>query len=173
MFKIRTLGDPVLREKTKPIEKITPEIKALIQKMAKTMYENKGVGLAATQIGVIDRVAVIDPGNDFKVLINPEIVWKSNEKIIEEEGCLSLPSVTVKVPRWEKIKVRYQDENGKARELTAEGMLARIIQHELDHLNGFLIIDRATKEEKKQALEALNAYLLRTEFSFNHSPSSE
>ncbi len=169
VFKVRTLGDPVLKEKTRPVKKITPEIKALIQEMAKTMYEQKGVGLAANQIGVIDRLAVIDPGNDFKVLINPEIIWKNKKKIVEEEGCLSLPSVTVKVPRWEKIKVRYQDENGKTVVLAAEGLLARIIQHELDHLDGCLIIDRATEEEKKQAIEALNAYLLRTEFSPAHS----
>lgn len=173
MFKIRTLGDPVLKEKTRPVNKITPEIKALIKKMAKIMYENKGVGLATTQIGVIDRLAVIDPGNDFKVLINPEIIWKNKKKIVEEEGCLSLPSVTVKVPRWEKVKVRYQDENGKTVELLAEGLLARIIQHELDHLDGCLIIDRATEEERKKAMEVLNAYFLRTEHAFNHSPSAK
>lgn len=171
LFKVRTFGDPVLREKTRPVEKITPEIKSLIHEMTKTMYEQKGVGLAATQIGVIDRIAVIDPGDNLRVLINPEIVWKNKKKVVEEEGCLSLPSVTVKVPRWEKIKVRYQDENGKVVELTAEGLLARIIQHELDHLNGCLIIDRANEEEKKRALEVLSSYLLRTDFSFNRTPS--
>ncbi len=169
MLKLRTLGDPVLREKTRPIEKITPEVKALIQKMIDTMYKEKGVGLAATQVGVVDRLAVIDPGNDLKVLINPRIIWKGKNKITEEEGCLSLPSITVKVPRWERIKISYQDEEGHPRELLAEGLLARIIQHEIDHLDGCLIIDRASEEERKKALETLSLQFLQTDFSFPES----
>lgn len=170
MLKIRTLGDPVLREKTKPVKKLTPEIKSLIQKMIKTMYEEKGIGLAANQIGVVDRLAVIDPGKNLRVLINPEIIWKDKKKVTEEEGCLSLPSITVKVPRWEKIKIRYTDEEGRTKEFLAEGFLARIIQHELDHLDGHLIIDRTTQEERKKALEALNLYFLQTGLNFPQSP---
>ncbi len=167
MFKIRTLGDPVLREKARQVKKITPGIKALIKEMIKTMYEQKGVGLAATQIGVVDRIAVIDPGDGLKVLINPEIIWRSKENVIEEEGCLSLPQIAVKVPRSEKVKVRFIDEKGSEKELEAEGLLARILQHELDHLDGCLIIDRTSKEERKKALEALTAYSLQLDLPFN------
>ena len=146
---IRTIlhyPDKRLREAGKRVEKVTPEIKRLVDDMAETMYAAPGVGLAAPQIGeayqlfVID-IAEQDQPSDFRVFINPEILEK-NEAVVWPEGCLSFPGVTEEIERAAKVRVRALDREGKSFELEAEGLLAVATQHEFDHLQGVLMIDR-------------------------------
>ena len=138
---IRICGDPILREKAHSVREARPGMKELIKDMAETMYENEGVGLAANQIGVDERVLTVDVGEGLLVLINPRIVDSSGEESVEE-GCLSLPGLKVEVRRARKVKVRGLNEEGREIEIEAEGLLARAIQHEIDHLDGVLIADR-------------------------------
>jgi peptide deformylase len=163
LLRIRIFGDPILREKAKPVRKIDKSISNLAKRMLETMRAEKGVGLAATQVGVLERICVCDPGENPMVLINPEIIEVSEEKEIVEEGCLSLPGVTVNIPRFKKIKVKALDLKGNVQIIEAEDILARIIQHEIDHLNGNLILDRASKEERRKALAELSKYFLVTQ----------
>ncbi len=145
-FGIRKYGDRVLRGKGEAIEEFGPELKPLFERMEKTMIAAKGVGLAAPQIGISKQIAIMnpEPEDERKLIkmINPRIVAASGEKVKVEEGCLSVPGVRGDVERSERVTVVYRDENGRERTLEAEGLLARIIQHELDHLNGVLFIDR-------------------------------
>lgn len=138
---IRIGGDPILREKAHSVREASPGMRGLIKDMAETMYENEGVGLAANQIGVDERVLTVDVGEGLLVLINPRIVDSSGEESVEE-GCLSLPGLKVEVRRARKVKVRGLNEEGREIEIEAEGLLARAIQHEIDHLDGVLIADR-------------------------------
>ncbi len=143
--KIRILGDPVLREKAKPVEKINEEVERLIEDMAETMYEAKGLGLAANQIGELRRIFVLDLKQregkpELLVFINPEIVSSEGE-LYEEEGCLSIPGYAAKIKRKAKVRVRALDRTGKPFEMELEGLGARAVQHELDHLDGILYID--------------------------------
>ncbi|MBK7399237.1 MAG: peptide deformylase [Myxococcales bacterium] len=145
--------DPRLREKALPVAEINATIKQLVDGMAETMYAAPGVGLAATQIGEPHRIFVIDTAgedepSDLKVFINPEIV-ASDGKITWEEGCLSFPSVTEDIDRKARVRVRAQDREGKAFELDAEGLLAVAVQHELDHLDGVLMIDHMGALKKR------------------------
>ncbi len=147
---ILQLPDPVLRQVSTPVEKIDAEIKKLIEDMFETMYDAPGVGLAAVQIGVTKRVVTIDAtrGEEEKhpmVFINPEIVSASDEKDSKEEGCLSITEFYEEVERPSEVKVRYMDEKGKTHEIEADGLLARALQHEIDHLNGVLFIDHISK----------------------------
>ncbi len=147
---ILQLPDPVLRQVSTPVEKIDGEIKTLIKDMFETMYDAPGVGLAAIQIGVAKRVVTIDAtrGDEEKnpmVFINPEIVAVSDEKDSAEEGCLSISEFYEEVERPSAVKVRYMDEKGKTHEIEADGLLARALQHEIDHLNGVLFIDHISK----------------------------
>ncbi len=160
VFKIRTFGDPVLKEKAEKIKIIDEDVKALIKNLSDTLREAKGIGLAASQIGVLKSVAVISLEKGTRVIINPEVVWRSKDTEEFEEGCLSLPGVTINIRRSSKIKLKALDKKGKEIEIEAEGMLARVIQHEIDHLNGILILDRANKEEKRKALTFLSQSLL-------------
>lgn len=145
---IRTIlhyPDPRLREKAKAVETITPEIQALVDDMAETMYAAPGVGLAATQIGVALSIFLVDIASedepsDLRVFINPEIVTAEGRQTWDE-GCLSFPGVTEEIKRAEKVVVRALDRDGKPFELTADGLLAVAIQHEHDHLQGKLMID--------------------------------
>ena len=143
-----------LRSQAEPVEKITPEIRELIRKMKKIMKTNNGVGLAAPQIGVNKQIFVAEllyEGEEdgiFYAAVNPKITNVSKEKEKLEEGCLSLPKLYGEVPRAKKITVEYLNEMGKKKRLKASGLLARIFQHEIDHLNGGLFIDKA-KEIKK------------------------
>jgi len=142
ILNVRTIGDPVLRSKAKKVEKVTEKTNQLIDNMFETMYEEDGVGLAAPQVGMLKRIAVIDIGEDNPiVLINPEIIEESG-KAIMEEGCLSIPERTGEVIRSKNIKVRSLDREGKQIEFEAEGFEARAIQHEMDHLDGVLFIDK-------------------------------
>jgi peptide deformylase len=145
--------DPKLREKAKPVAEVTPEIKKLVEDMAETMYAAPGVGLAATQIGEPHRIFVIDTANEdepsqLRVFINPEILER-HDAITWEEGCLSFPGITEEIDRAAKVRVRALDENGKAFELEAEGLLAVAVQHELDHLDGILMIDHMGMLKKR------------------------
>lgn len=147
---ILQLPDPVLRKVSTPVQKIDAETKKLIKDMFETMYDAPGVGLAAIQIGVAKRVVTIDAtrGDDEKdpmVFINPEIVSASEEKDSKEEGCLSISEFYEEVERPSEVKVRYMDEKGETKEIDADGLLARALQHEIDHLNGVLFIDHISK----------------------------
>ncbi|NMA92572.1 MAG: peptide deformylase [Firmicutes bacterium] len=136
---------PVLRRRAQPVKKINGPVLNLLQDMTETMYHAPGVGLAAPQIGISRRLVVIDPGEEQLLqLINPCILEKKGE-IIDLEGCLSLPGLTGEVPRAEWVAVEYLDPRGKKVRLQAEGLMARILQHEIDHLEGVLFIDKALR----------------------------
>ncbi|HAE61147.1 MAG TPA: peptide deformylase [Eubacteriaceae bacterium] len=147
---IRTDDDPVLRKKARKIEEINDRIISLRDDMLETMYDADGVGLAANQIGILRRIVVIDIGEGPITLINPEIYDEEGCQKAAE-GCLSLPGATGQVERPQKLKVEYKDIDGTKKSMEAEGMLARAICHEVDHLNGVLFIDRAEDEDDEEA----------------------
>ena len=139
---IKIYGSPVLREKAAPISEIDDEVRELVRGMTESLYYHQGLGLAANQVGTARRLFLADDGKGLKVFINP-VIRESAGAISGEEGCLSFPEVFVEISRAESLLVEYLDEKGETRRLEAEGMLARIIQHEYDHLEGVLIPDRA------------------------------
>lgn len=139
---IRIYGSPVLREKAAPVAGIDDEIRDLVRRMSESLYYHQGLGLAANQVGLATRLFLADEGKGLKVFINPSILERDG-KAVGEEGCLSFPEVFVEIPRAESLLVEYLDEGEEVRRLEAEGLLARIIQHEYDHLEGVLISDRA------------------------------
>tara|TARA_B100000945_G_scaffold310564_1_gene302669 strand:+ start:835 stop:1359 length:525 start_codon:yes stop_codon:yes gene_type:complete len=150
---ILTVPDPILRKKSLQVDKVDKEIKKLMDDMLETMYKAPGIGLAAVQIGVLKRVVVMDVSRETDkkepmYFVNPEIVWKSNEKVTYEEGCLSIPNQFANIERSEKCTVKYLDYFGAEKEIQAEGLLATCIQHEIDHLNGILFIDYLSKLKK-------------------------
>ena len=157
VLQIRHMGDPVLRKKAKPVnELITGEIDKLIEDMTETMYLNQGLGLAANQVGVLKRIIVYDNveagyGMDPQALINPEIV-AAEGSVKDEEGCLSIPEVKDIVERSEKITVTGIDRSGRDVRIEADGLPARAIQHEIDHLDGILFVDRLGALRKNLAL---------------------
>ena len=152
-------GDPVLRNPTQPVGEIDAALQKLIDDMVDTMYAAPGVGLAANQVAIAKRLAVIDltvgkkPGN-LHILINPEIVEMEGQ-ITEEEGCLSIPDFVENVTRPERVKVRFTDRNGQQRELQGEGLMARALCHEIDHLNGGLYIDHVRGFKKDRILKKI------------------
>lgn len=149
---IRVLGDPVLRKPTKPVTKVTDELRKLIADMFETMYAAEGIGLAAPQVGRTERLAVVDvEGNKF-VLINPSIVSTEGEKEKAEEGCLSIPDIYGDVERPAIVTIRATDENGNEYEATASELLGRCFQHEIDHLDGKLFIDYLSPLKRKAAM---------------------
>ena|SRR3990167_11026838 len=154
ILKILTQPNPILRKKS--IE-ISPEViksrefKSLISSMAKTMVKTDGVGLAAPQIGKNIRLAVINSKDGVFCLINPKLTKKSWARELGQEGCLSIPGVFGKVKRHKKISLTYYGQNGKKIKMTAAGMMARVLQHEIDHLDGILFIDKAVEVEKVQS----------------------
>ncbi|MCS7185532.1 MAG: peptide deformylase [Armatimonadetes bacterium] len=141
--KIVTIGNPILRQKASPVGKITKAEKQIIDDMFETMGVNEGVGLAAPQIGIPKRIIVAQWEGEKYAIVNPKIEWRSDEMVIGTEGCLSIPGVQANVNRHLKIRVRGVDGEGKTVILEPEGWLARIFQHEIDHLDGILIIDRS------------------------------
>lgn len=154
-LEVRILGDPVLREKAAPVTAISADTRRLIADMFDTMYAEEGVGLAAPQVGVRDRIIVVDPHNEETepfALINPEILEASRETDKSEEGCLSIPGLRDIVERSSRVRVRGLTENGEVYEAEAEGLLARIIQHEIDHLDGILFFDRISALKRKLLL---------------------
>lgn len=142
ILEIRKAGDKVLKEICRPVDRIDRKIKQLLDDMAETMYKAKGVGLAAPQVGSVLRVVVIDVNDQLFELINPVIVAHEGTET-DSEGCLSVPDLWGEVERYSKVTVEFLNRRGKKQRLMGEGMLARAIQHELDHLDGVLFIDRA------------------------------
>ena len=138
---IRTIGDEILTMNTRPVKEMTPRIKTLIEDMLDTMYEANGVGLAAPQVGVLKRIVVIDIGDGPIIMINPEIIEKDGEQT-GYEGCLSLPGKSGVVTRSNHVVVRAYDENMELYELEGTELLARAIQHECDHLDGIMYVDK-------------------------------
>lgn len=154
ILEIVKVGDEVLKEKCTPVKEIDSSLKILTEAMFDELYEADGIGLAAPQIGITQRFFVVDirDGNRY-VFINPEIVETSIEKGPYEEGCLSIPGVYHDVIRPLKVKVQARDADGKLFNLSADGLLARVIQHEYDHLEGKLFIDRLTDDEREKMLK--------------------
>jgi peptide deformylase len=154
---VRKFGDPVLKSRALPIERFDDALRDEIGRMAAIMRDGLGIGLAATQLGVMHRLLVYRVGEDapLAVLVNPEIEWSSRDTEVVEEGCLSLPGVHVDVERPLHIEVAARDEDGEEIVIEATGLEARVIQHEVDHLDGVLMLDRTTREQRKQAMRAL------------------
>jgi peptide deformylase len=154
---VRRFGDPVLKARAVPVERFDDELRGEVARMAAIMRDGLGVGLAATQLGVMHRVLVYQVGADapLAALVNPEIEWRGEEIETVEEGCLSLPGVHVDVERPIHVRVRARDEHGDEIGIEASGLEARVIQHEIDHLDGVLILDRTSREERKQAMREL------------------
>jgi len=140
-LEIKTYPDSVLRKKCEEVKEIDEEIKVLIRDMFETMYANKGIGLSASQVGILKKIAVVDVGGDPKVFINPKILAKKG-KVISEEGCLSVPEVFLEMKRAKEITVEALNERGEKFTIEATGLLARCLQQEIDHLNGILILNR-------------------------------
>jgi peptide deformylase len=161
LAQIRQFGDPVLRTRARPVERFDDALRAEVERMGKLMEDALGVGLAATQVGVVHRLLVYRVVHDapLGVLVNPEIEWRGDEQESVEEGCLSLPAVLVDVERPVHVRVRAHDEHGRGILVEASGLEARVIQHEIDHLDGVLILDRTSREERKQAMRALREAL--------------
>lgn len=155
-FPIRTFGDPVLRMETKPITEISDAVRFLAQDMIETMYDAPGVGLAANQIGISRRIAVFDAQDDLgaRVIINPEVVETSGE-ITQEEGCLSVPGYWWEISRPSFARVKALDLEGNEVEHAGDGLLGRVLQHEVAHLDGGLLLDALPKRVRKKALRDL------------------
>jgi peptide deformylase len=154
---VRKFGDPALRATAVPVERFDAALKREIERMTELMHDALGVGLAATQLGILHRVLVYRafPEDDVMALVNPVLEWTSEETETGEEGCLSLPGVHVEVERFARVRVRAQEQTGQERQIEAEGLPARIIQHEMDHLDGVLILDRISREARKEAMRAM------------------
>jgi peptide deformylase len=158
---VRKFGDPVLRTKARPVDRFDEELVQEVEQMGRIMHDSIGVGLAATQVGVLHRVLVyrVHPQSPIAALVNPEIEWAGREAEALEEGCLSLPGVHVQVERPVHVRVRARDEHGEPVLIEAAGLEARVIQHEMDHLDGVLVLDRIARAERKEAMRALRAAL--------------
>ena len=154
---VRKFGDPVLRSKARPIEVFDNALRDEISGMAALMHDSMGIGLAATQLGTLHRVLVyrVEHDSPINALINPELEWSGKEKEWMEEGCLSLPGVHVDVERPVDVRVHAQDPHGDPIVIEASGLEARVIQHEMDHLDGVLILDRTPRDQRKQAMRTL------------------
>jgi peptide deformylase len=152
------LPDPVLRQVSKPIERVDVDLKRLADDMLETMYDAPGIGLAAIQIGVPRRMLVIDVSREGEekqpqVFINPEIIKSSDERSVYEEGCLSIPDYYAEVERPAVVTVRYLDREGKEQTAEADGLLATCLQHEIDHLNGVLFIDHISRLKREMVIK--------------------
>jgi len=154
---VRKFGDPVLRASAVPVERFDDDLRVEIAQMGSLMDDALGVGLAATQVGILHRVLVFRAyaEDDLTALVNPEIEWTSEEREVGPEGCLSLPGVHVEVERAHAVRVSAFDGDGEEITVEAEGLPARVIQHEIDHLDGVLILDRVSAEERKLAMRAM------------------
>lgn len=159
--RIRLLGDPVLREKSRKVSRFDDHVRVLAEEMAETMFAEKGVGLAAPQVGVLERVVVIqtpedeeEPGSgELYVVVNPKIVRASDDQVEGIEGCLSIPGYVGEVTRQQAITVKGQDVEGRKIRINAQGFLARAFQHEIDHLEGELFIDKLTAPDRIWSVE--------------------
>ncbi|MEW6583599.1 MAG: peptide deformylase [Actinomycetota bacterium] len=154
---IRQLGDPVLRTPASPITVFDAELRAEAERMTRIMIDARGVGLAANQVGKLGRLAIVQLEEDGAPLplVNPVVVTRSDEEEVATEGCLSIGEVVVEVPRAVAVTVEAQDLDGAPLEIEATGFAARVLQHEIDHLDGILMLDRTTPAQRKEALKAL------------------
>ena len=154
---IRRLGDPVLKSSATPVDRFDDSLRRQVSRMAGIMGDAFGVGLAAPQLGISQRLLVYRVGPDAPViaLANPELEWSSGDHETLDEGCLSIPGIIVDVDRPVHVRVRALDEEGETRMVEASGLEARVIQHEMDHLDGVLILDRTSRDQRKQAMRAL------------------
>jgi peptide deformylase len=159
-YEIRTFGDPVLKSRATPVKDFDGSLERLAQDMLRIMRENEGVGLAANQIGRLKRIFVAAYEDQEFVVINPVVEWSSESTEKDEEGCLSLPGTRVEVERPYAVTVTGKDTSGTTVRLEAEGLLARIFQHEIDHLNGVLILDRTDLESRKRAMREIRERLM-------------
>jgi peptide deformylase len=150
-------GDPVLKSRASPVERLDAELRTEVERMIAIMRDGLGVGLAATQLGILRRVLVFQAGSDSEpaAVVNPTVEWLSNELVTAEEGCLSLPRVSMDVERPLHARVSGLDAAGEPIEIEASGLEARVLQHEIDHLDGVLILDRTPREQRRAALRAL------------------
>ena len=160
LLPIITAPDPRLKAKARPVESVDDAVRKLLDDMLETMYAAPGIGLAAPQVGVLKRAIVIDVAEEKDApapvcMVNPELVWLSEDDFKYEEGCLSLPEHYADVVRPNGIRVRFMDENGELRELEAEGLLATCIQHEIDHLDGILFVDHVSSIRRSMILRKL------------------
>ena len=154
---VRKYGDPSLKSRALPVERFDDALREEVRRMGQLMHDSLGIGLAATQLGVMHRVLVyrVEPDAPVAALVNPELEWKGSETEAMEEGCLSLPGVLVDVERPIHARVRAHDEYGEEIVIEASGLEARVIQHEMDHLDGVLILDRTSRDLRKQAMRIL------------------
>lgn len=159
LLEILEAPDPRLSTVCRPVERIDADLLRLLDDMLETMYAAPGIGLAAPQVGQLVRACVIDLGKpeerDPMFLINPEATWRSDESVVEEEGCLSLPEHFGQVPRPDQVRVRFLDRAGTQREVEGQGLLARCLQHEIDHLDGILFVDHLSTLRRTLILRKL------------------
>jgi peptide deformylase len=151
------LGDPVLKSKASPVSDFDAVLAGEVERMTSIMRDGMGVGLAATQLGILRRLLVFQAGSDAEpaAIVNPQVEWLSEDVVVAEEGCLSIPRVTVDVERPLHARVSGVDQHGEPLLIEASGLEARVLQHEIDHLDGVLILDRTTQEQRKGALRAV------------------
>jgi len=152
---IRLYGDPVLRRKSREVEEVNGDIRKLIDNMAKLMYQNKGLGLAAPQVGILKRAIIADVGDGLVSLVNPKILWRQGKDTMSE-GCLSIPGINLEIKRSKEVIVEGLTKEGEKVQLGAVGLLARVLQHEIEHLDGILIIDRVPKKKIKPIKKELD-----------------
>lgn len=162
VLEVLAYPNPFLRRAAKPVEVFDDRLRALVADMEDTMADRDGIGLAATQVGVDQRILILDPfafegeagrGKPNVVVINPEVVWQSEETIVAEEGCLSFPGVYIPVERPARVRIRARDVNGEPFEIEGEGLGARAILHEIDHLEGVVMIDHVSQLVRSRALK--------------------
>ena len=158
---VRQYGDPVLKSSALPVERFDDALRREVERMGAIMDDALGIGLAATQVGVMHRLLVyrVEPDAPIAALVNPVLEWSSKEKETSEEGCLSLPGVGVEVERPVHVRVKALDERGNPILVEASGLEARVMQHEMDHLDGVLIVDRTSRDQRKQAMRTLREQL--------------
>jgi peptide deformylase len=170
---IRTFGDPALRATAVPVTRFDASLHEEVRRMEALMGDALGLGLAATQLGVMHRLFVFRVGSDAPLVavVNPQLEWSSPDQETAEEGCLSLPHVLVDVERPLHVRVKAQDEQGEPIVLEASGLEARVIQHEMDHLDGVLILDHASREQRKAAMRAMREGGEPDEHDHEHEPS--
>src|SRR5919198_2123180 len=157
LAQIRQYPDPALRMRANEVESFDSDLAKLVERLEHLLHDANGLGLAATQIGVLRRVFVFqpDPEQEPQALVNPRVVESSDERVADDEGCLSLQGVVIPVERHVRITVEGNDAGGKELRLELEGLPARVAQHELDHLDGILILDRTTPDARREALAVL------------------
>jgi len=169
---VRVYPDPILRKPTRPVRPGSPEARAVAEALREAFARIEGLGLAANQLGLLYRAAIVllEPESELNstkpdpiIMLNPRILWRSEEVVVEEEGCLSLPGVFAKVPRAKAVRVEYQDEDGNRHLIEAQGLNARILQHELDHLDGALFIDLLPTNERQRVLRLFRELQMRKE----------